>query len=377
MLYKTLALIDWHAASIALIAFVVSAMIVVLARYIPLLSGGQSSLSAVQAMHIKLTPRLGGLAIFAALLAGLPFTPPTITDRYTLFIMSASFLFAVGLAEDLGLGVSPRKRLIAAAISSVLVMSLLDVWLPRADVPLLDDWMAHWAVAVTLTLLVTVGVANGFNLIDGVNGLAALTAIVAAVALALIADAAGYTVMVHLSMMLAAAVLGFMVLNYPFGFIFLGDAGAYMLGFVLSWFAIAVLNNAPEASNWAMLLVVFWPVADTALAIWRRSQSRRPVMAPDRLHFHQLVMRALEIHFLGRGHRQIANPLTTLILSPLVVAPPMVGVLLWDQPRMAFISVLFFAVLFGVTYNVAKPALKLLSRSFRAVKSTKESGGRR
>ena len=86
MLYKTLALIDWHAASIALIAFVVSAMIVVLARYIPLLSGGQSSLSAVQAMHIKLTPRLGGLAIFAALLAGLPFTPPTITDRYTLFI---------------------------------------------------------------------------------------------------------------------------------------------------------------------------------------------------------------------------------------------------------------------------------------------------
>ncbi len=377
MLYKILALIDWHAASIALIAFVVSAMIVVLARYIPLLSGGQSSLSAVQAMHIKLTPRLGGLAIFTALLAGLPLTPPTITDRYTLFIMSASFLFAVGLAEDLGLGVSPRKRLIAAAISSVLVMSLLDVWLPRADVPLLDDWMAHWAVAVTLTLLVTVGVANGFNLIDGLNGLAALTAIVAAVALALIADAAGYTVMVHLSMMLAAAVLGFMVLNYPFGFIFLGDAGAYMLGFVLSWFAIAVLNNAPEASTWAMLLVVFWPVADTALAIWRRSQSRRPAMAPDRLHFHQLVMRALEIHFLGRGHRQIANPLTTLILSPLVVAPPMVGVLFWDQPRMAFISVLFFAVLFAVTYNVAKPALKLLSRSFRAAKSTKESGGRR
>jgi ABC-type bacteriocin/lantibiotic exporter with double-glycine peptidase domain len=83
-------------------------------------------------------------------------------------------------------------------------------------------------------------------------------------------------------------------------------------------------------------------------------------------------MRALEIHFLGRGRRQIANPLTTLILSPLVVAPPMVGVLFWDQPRMAFVSVLFFAVLFGVTYNVAKPALKLLSRSFRAVKSTQK-----
>jgi len=377
MLHQTHALIEWHEAFVALIAVAVSVMIVVLARYIPLLSGGQRSLGAVQAMHTKPTPRLGGLAIFAALFASLPLAPPTITDRYTLFVAAASLLFIVGLAEDLGLGVSPRKRLMAASISSVLVMSLLDVWLPRADIPLLDDWMDHWAVAVPVTLLVTVGVANGFNLIDGVNGLAALTAIVAAVALALIADAAGYTVMVHLSMMLAAAVFGFMVLNYPFGFIFLGDAGAYTLGFVLSWFAIATLNNVPQASAWAMLLVVFWPVADTVLAIWRRSRNRRPAMAPDRLHFHQLVMRALEIHFLGRGRRQIANPLTTLILSPLVAVPPMVGVLFWDQPIMAFLSVLFFAALFGVTYNMAKPALETLSRTGRAAKAWKESKDRR
>ena len=377
MLHQALALIESDEALVAFIAVAVSVMIVFLARYIPLLSGGQRSLGAVQAMHTKPTPRLGGLAIFAALCASLPLAPPTIADRYALFIVAASFLFIVGLAEDLGLCVSPRKRLMAAAISSVLVMFLLNVWLPRADVPLLDDWMDHWAVAVPLTLLVTLGVANGFNLIDGVNGLASLTAIVAAVALALIADAAGYTVMVHISMMLAAAVLGFMVLNYPFGFIFLGDAGAYTLGFVLSWFAIAVLNNVPQASAWAMLLVVFWPVADTVLAIWRRSRSRRPAMAPDRLHFHQLVMRALEIHFLGRGRRQIANPLTTLILAPMVAAPPMVGVLFWDQPVMAFISVLFFAALFGVTYNVAKPALEILSRAGRAAKSRKESSDRR
>lgn len=372
MLHQTNALIEWPEALVALISVAVSVIIVVFVRYIPSLTGGQRCLGAIQAMHTKPTPRLGGLAIFAALLASLPLAPPTITDRYTLFIVAASFLFSVGLAEDLGVGVSPRKRLMAAAISSVLVMSLLDVWLPRADVPLLDDWIDHWAVAVPLTLLVTLGVANGFNLIDGVNGLAALTAIVAALALALIADAAGYTVMVHLSMMLAAAVLGFMVLNYPFGFIFLGDAGAYTLGFVLSWFAIATLNNVQDASAWAMLLVVFWPVADTVLAIWRRSRSRRPAMAPDRLHFHQLVMRALEIHFLGRGRRHIANPLTTLILSPMVAAPPMVGVLFWDQPVMAFLSVLFFAALFGVTYNLAKPALEILSRTVGAAMSRKK-----
>lgn len=360
-------LIGWREVLVALIAGAMSVMIVVLARHIPYLAGGQRGLRAVQTMHTQPTPRIGGVAMFAAILVTVPLAPPSITDRYSLFIMAASLLFLVGLAEDLGWGVSPRNRLLAAGFSSMLVITLLNVWLPRADIQLLDGWLRYWAVGVPLTLLVTVGVANGFNLIDGLNGLAALSAIVAAIALALIADEAGYTVMVHLAKMLAAVILGFAVINYPFGLIFMGDAGAYTLGFVLSWFAIAVLINVPEASVWAMLLVVFWPVADTVLAIWRRSRSSLSAMAPDRLHFHQLALRALEIHFLGRGRRQIANPLTTLILSPQVAAPPMVGVFFWNQPLMAFMSVLFFTALFGITYYAIKTSAVGVKETNRAV----------
>ena len=346
--------VELSASIVCVIAAAISATVVVLARNVLWLSGAESGLRALQAAHTRPTPRLGGVAIFAALLVSVPLSPPAITDRYILFILAASVLFLVGLAEDLGGGVSPRNRLVAAGISSILVVTFLNVWLPRIDVQLFDGLLQHWALGVPLTLLLTVGIANGFNLIDGVNGLAAVTAIVGAIALALIANAAGYTIMVHLATMLAAAVLGFMVLNYPFGLIFLGDAGAYTLGFVLSWFAIAVLHNVPEASAWAMLLLVFWPVADTALAIWRRSRSGMPTMAPDRLHFHQLLLRALEIHVLGEGRRQVANPLTTLVLAPLVAAPPMVGVIFWNQPLMAFMSVLFFAPLFVITYSALK-----------------------
>jgi len=113
-------------------------------------------------------------------------------------------------------------------------------------------------VGVPLTLLITAGVANGFNLIDGVNGLSAFTGLCSALALAYIAGQGGAWTLQMMALLLAAAILGFLVLNYPFGLIFLGDAGAYTLGFVIAWFGISLLRAIPEVSAWAVLLTVFW-----------------------------------------------------------------------------------------------------------------------
>ena len=218
------------------------------------------------------------------------------------------------------------------------------------------------AIGIPLTLLVTAGIANGFNLIDGVNGLASMTAIAAAIALSYIAELAGYATMVHLAMMIAGGIFGFFLLNYPFGLIFLGDAGAYTMGFVLSWIGISLLVNSPDVSPWAILLTLYWPVAYTLLAIYRRSRRNRDVSAPDRLHVHQMVMRALEICILGRNRRQIANPLTTLVLSPFIIAPPIAGVLLWNQNQNAFLAVLVFGVLFFASYEVAPGLIRRFRR---------------
>ena len=304
-------------------------------------------------MHTRLTPRVGGVAIFGALSMSVIFAPVSISGPYANFVIATSLLFVVGLAEDLGFHMSPRRRILAAMGASLLAIWLLGVWLPRVGIPGLDPLVNHWMIGIPLTILVTAGVANGFNLIDGVNGLASLTAIAAAIALSYIAELAGYTTMVHLAMMVAAGVFGFFLVNYPFGLIFLGDAGAYTVGFVLSWFGISVLLNSPEVSPWAVLLTMYWPVADTLLAIYRRSRRNKDVSAPDRLHLHRMVMRALEICILGRNRRQIANPLTTLVLSPFVVAPPIAGVLLWNQNQNAFLAVVVFGGLFFASYATA------------------------
>ncbi|PZX38327.1 UDP-N-acetylmuramyl pentapeptide phosphotransferase/UDP-N-acetylglucosamine-1-phosphate transferase [Roseinatronobacter thiooxidans] len=343
------------------LSLTLSGALVILSCRIPRLNGRSQNLTSVQSMHTRLTPRVGGIAIFSALCLSVVFAPVSVSESYTKFILATALLFFVGLLEDLGFDVSPRKRLLAAVGASLLVIALLGVWLPRTHIPVLDALMPYWFVGIPLTLLITAGIANGFNLIDGVNGLASMTAISAAVAMSLIAHQAGYTDMVHLALMLAVSVFGFFVVNYPFGRIFLGDAGAYTLGFVLSWFAIAILLNAPEASAWALLLVLFWPVADTLLAIYRRSRRKTAAMAPDRLHVHQMVMRALEICILGRRNRRIANPLTTLVLAPFVIAPPLVGIIFWDQTTIAFTAVIAFGILFFTSYAIAP----LLIRRFR------------
>jgi len=354
--------VEWHEYVLTALAFGLSLAIVLVRSRFPRLSGRVDDLNAVQAMHTSLTPRIGGIAIFGALGLSVVLVPDSISEPYAKFMLATLLLFLVGLAEDLGFAVSPRLRFLAAIGASLLAIWLLGVWLPRAGIPGLDAVMDYWVVGVPVTLLITAGISNGFNLIDGVNGLASFTAIAAAVALSYIAEAAGYAIMVHLAMMVAAAAFGFFLLNYPFGLIFLGDAGAYTLGFVLSWCGVSILLSAPEVSPWALLLTLFWPVADTLLAIYRRFRRNKGVSAPDRLHVHQMVMRVMEICILGRNRRQIANPLTTLVLLPFIIAPPIAGVLLWNQNQNAFLAVVIFGVLFFASYAAAPRLIRRFRR---------------
>lgn len=340
----------WKEGLLFVLSVVVCVAIIMLARRFPRILTPHKHLVAVQASHVEPTPRLGGVAIFAALALSTAFSKPWISESYTLFIMATSVIFFVGLLEDLTGRVAPRIRLGAAFVSGLLVIVLLGLWLPRAGIPGFDTLMPYWWVGGSITLLLTVGIANGFNLIDGVNGLAGMTALVAALSFGFIADTAGLPGLSHINLMLAASLMGFLVLNFPAGKIFLGDSGAYVLGFVLSWLGIGIVINNSEVTPWAILLVLFWPVADTMLAIYRRTSRRRSTMAPDRLHVHQLVMRVLEM----RGVPQrVANPMTTLILMPFIVAPAILGVVLWDEPLLAFLCAVILGTGFASAYGIA------------------------
>ena len=203
---------------------------------------------------------------------------------------------------------------------------------------------------VSFTIFATIGVVNSFNLIDGLNGLSSYVTISVALSLSVIAFNAGHTQTSIFLVLIVASVLGFLVLNFPLGKIFLGDGGAYALGHLLVWSAIILVNSVNDISPFAILLLFFWPVADTGLAIWRRWMLGNRADHPDRLHFHQLAMRFLEIRFFGRDRRHIVNPLSTLLLMPLISAPQIVGVLFWDNFEATAYSTIGITILFVATY---------------------------
>lgn len=317
---------------------------------------------AVQAAHRVPTPRLGGLALLVGVGAAALLAPETLAFHVRVFAVAMIPVFISGLLEDLGFRVSPLGRLLAAAVSSVLVISALGVWLPRLDVPGLDQLMSYAVVGVPFTVFAAVGVCHAFNLIDGLNGLASGTGVLTALGLGAMAVQAGDPALAEVSVMIVAALMGFLIFNFPAGRIFLGDAGAYSLGHILAWLSIALMLRNSAVSPWAVLLIFFWPVADTFFAIWRRQRNGRPTGQPDRLHFHQLVMRAIEIIVLSRQARHVTNPLATLLMLPMIVAPIGAGVLLWDAPVAAFGAVVGFGALFVTSYLAG---MELASRRVR------------
>lgn len=337
-----------------LVVFVAAAILcialVLAAPYAPRLAGHTENLRAVQRAHKRMTPRVGGLAVALALAFASLYVDGPMRGDFLALLPGAALIFVVALAEDLGLSIKPRERLLTCLGASLVTMFLLGGWLPRMDVPFTEGWMNYAVLGIPLTLFITVGLSNAMNLIDGVNGLSGMTALIALIALGMIAQQIGLPDIADLCRILLAGILGFLAINYPSGKIFLGDAGAYVTGFLLAWIGILILMAAPHATPWAILLTVFWPVADTALAIYRRRKKRLSAMQPDRLHAHQLVMRALKIQWLGRGRRHISNPLTTLILLPFILAPAATGVIFYNNPLAAFLCVAVFGLLFTGAY---------------------------
>ena len=328
-----------------------------------------TDLRAVQSSHIHPTPRTGGVAIAVGLVLGAAIStwvagPPAVT--VVLLLMAALPVFVAGFIEDSVGHVSSNLRFLSAVLSAALAVCILQTWISEARIGPIDSLVQYSSIGILLTVFLVASFSHAFNLIDGLNGLSSGTGLIVAVALFFVGNLASVHEASILSAIVAGALLGFLPFNWPFGKIFLGDAGAYVIGFLLACGAVLLIDRSAEVSGWAMLLVFFWPMADTLFAMYRRVSNGRRFDSPDRLHYHQLVMRMIEIVFLGRRKRELSNPLATLVLLPLISAPAAAGVIFWNDSQAAFLALIIFSVLFVLSYVAV---LKLATRQ-RSLLST-------
>lgn len=255
-------------------------------------------LDGVQKLHTKPVPRVGGLGLIMGLLiAGLASYltngnsyPATLT-----LLVCALPVFLAGFIEDLTKRVSVRTRLLSSFVSAALAVWLLGAQMPDADTPGLDLLLQHAPfLTVLLTIVVVGGITHSVNIIDGLNGLAGGAVCIMLSGLAALAWLHGDFVVMKLCLWGIAGLLGFMLLNYPFGKIFLGDGGAYLAGFWLAECAVLLVARNPGLSNWTVLLCCLYPVLETCYSMFRRHVIHKvPSGLPDMAHMHQLLFKWL------------------------------------------------------------------------------------
>lgn len=311
-------------------------------------------LSGPQKFHSVPVPRVGGAGIVAGVLGAVAligWRSPELRSPALLLMVCAIPAFSSGLVEDLTKNQSPRRRLFFTAVSATLSVWLLDATISRTDLPGLDWLVSFWFLAALITVFVVAGVANSLNIIDGFNGLASMCAVLMMASIGYVAFHVGDSLILWLAIAGVGAVLGFFVWNFPAGLIFLGDGGAYFLGFYIAELAILLLHRNPTVSPMFPLLVCIYPVFETLFSIYRRKFVRgMPVGAPDGIHLHSLIYRRIMKWAVGSSYRRSAarrNSMTSPYLWMLCMLAVVPAMLFWDStPILAC-----FIVLFGVVYT--------------------------
>ncbi len=291
-----------------------------------------------QKFHTAPTPRIGGLGIFIGCFFLM------VNTEIGLFLMLASVpAFVSGFLEDLFAKISPGRRLVIMLVSAVMAIYLLGVVVTDFaffKVPL--------EIGVVITIVAIIGMINGTNLIDGINGLSSGIAIIIFMTYFFISRIVGDVDIEFISLICVATLLGFFVFNYPKGKIFLGDGGAYFIGFMLAVVAILLNKNSNEAgtniSPWFILCTLIHPVYEVIFSFFRKVViEKESPFNPDPYHIHQFVF-----IYLAKKN----NPMTTLIILPFVLINNLIAIQFYSNHLVLVILAFSYVALYTISYYI-------------------------
>lgn len=308
-----------------------------------------------QKVHDKPTPRLGGVSLYLSLIitsfASIMLRKPYAKELLMIAIIS-TIPFFTGLVEDITAKTGAKNRLIIIVFSSLLGFSVLDAKVARLDIPIVDLLLENTIVSAIFTSIAITGITNAINIIDGLNGLASMTAIMILLSTGYVAFKVGDTAILTSSLILIGTLLGFLTLNYPFGFIFLGDCGAYLTGFIIGILVVLIVKRHNEVSPWFALLVCIYPVFETLFSMYRRKLLRGDSpTAPDRLHLHSLVYGVLLRKLFGSKIPKLyRNSLASTFLWALNAMGVVPATLFWDKTPTLIVFTIIFITLYLVLY---------------------------
>lgn len=298
------------------------------------------NIAKIQQVHHYALPRIGGLGIFLSSLFMGYYAP------LGMLIMIASIpAFFAGFLEDYSDSVSPIQRLTIMLLAPFIACFII----PDSNLIYFDQFELAPYIGIAATLFLTTTLINGINFIDGQNGLAASASIVILSGLAYIAYLINDTALLYISLTAVAATLGFLIFNFPKAKIFLGDGGAYFLGFIIAIMSIYLTQHHHfQVSILSIVALCIMPLCEVAFSVVRKlCFDKISPLQSDKYHLHQLIFRNI-------GMQNQALP--TLIILPLIIINTAFVTYHYNQPVYLMISIAVFIMVYTLGYTLLRVA---------------------
>lgn len=266
-------------------------------------------------LHAKKIPSIGGIMIFAATLFAFSLWLPTYhyseltellktVEEFRYLRATILILFFVGIKDDI-IGIDPLKKLVAHILVGMILVLMADVRLTGLHGLFGIQEIPYWA-SVFLSLFTYIVVVNAFNLIDGIDGLAAGVGLISSVALGAWFMLAGEIAVSVLAFSLAGSLLAFLIFNFSPAKIFMGDSGSLTIGIIICFLSIKLVEHGkvtlPLLDNISkpvfVIAVLIYPLYDTLRVFIIRSLRGLSPFSADRNHIHH---RLIDI---GLDHRK-------------------------------------------------------------------------
>jgi UDP-N-acetylmuramyl pentapeptide phosphotransferase/UDP-N-acetylglucosamine-1-phosphate transferase len=223
------------------------------------------------------------------------------------------------------------------SISAAMAIYLLDAVILDFGFIVVPMWMG-----IAISMIAILGLINGANMIDGFNGLSSGVSFLIFSTYFVISLIVKDDVMAYICLVCMAAILGFLVFNFPSGKVFLGDGGAYSLGFLLAIISMLIIKRNESISPFFAFVCLIYPVWEVIFSFTRRTLVHRlSPLYPDSKHVHQLIFRNI-----ANGN----NPKTTLLIYPVVIIFNSLAIYFYNDMIALFLVSVIFIVAYTAFY---------------------------
>lgn len=321
--------------SLFLYAFIISIIILILVIFLTHKHQffiDKANTQKPQNFHTDSTPRAGGVGILAGMIL-LFFFPFGLKFLFSIFLA-----FISGIFEDFHDSLSPTVRLLLQLVAALSAVFLTDSVVTYLGLGVnLPYWMG-----ILFSIFGIVGMMNAINIIDGFNGLASGVILLILLSFAIVSYQQNDSNILSIITITIGTTLGFFILNFPKGKIFLGDGGAYLLGFIVAIIGIYLASNYEDISPWYIIAIFIYPVWEVIFSIIRKLTIGFSPLSPDSYHLHMLIYRQITKN----------NPLSTLFILSTAMPFMILSTLFHNQSKTNIVISGCFIVCYLILYYV-------------------------